>query len=968
MNFSHLHVHTDASKIDGLGAIDSQVVNGQNVPGLVEVAKHKGFEHLAITDHGTLSNTVSFVVTCKRFGVKPIVGLEGYLQDANEIFHITLLADGQKGFSNLVKLNNQAMLSDTRRPSFTLDELKKYSENVICLSGCPASPLQALDWKAARRIGLFLKNAFKDRFFAELMFVQNDFPSWERSIQISKDLKIPLVVTNDVHFSEKEKAYSSTILKRIKAPYLEYDSSQLWLATGDELVNRINQWGLTPYLTHLAEGMQNAYNIAERVESIVLDPTPSLPHIENADMELDRAVFYQLGEKIARPGDDVGWDLGRPFVGYPKEYDDRVDFELDTIKDMDFSSYFIILKDIIDYAKSKGIMIGPGRGSGAGSLILYLLGITDIDPLEYGLSFERFLNPQRKEMPDVDIDIPTSARQEILDYASEKWGAVPIATYGRYDEKSLIQEIVKVLGYSVSTKLAASAGGYDGDVTQNIIKEHPEFNTIYRDMFGQIRNASKHAGGVVIAKPDDDIPLERTKDDKLIAGWTEGHNRELSEAGLVKFDFLGLKALDILSILKKKHGNPEKPVDHSPIFDLFKTGNTTGIFQFDTRIMHNLSLDIQPDTFADLTAQVALKLPGPLNAGTTEHYVEYKVKPRTLHPFIDDILEETYGIICYQEQFMQLYARVTDGDLSEADFARKIIVKAKPGDVEWEYKYEKLKNNFISGCIKHSIPYALAVDIWNEIDTHSRYSFNKAHATSYAMISWNMAYYKYHYPADFYAALLTVHGDNPDKVEEYIFAAVQDGVEIVPPNVNHSTLGYESDGGKIYMALTSVKFLAEVAAQEIIDNRPYVEYDDFVSKVQKRKVNKRIKKGLYALNAFNGLSQNDGKHPKDVLGIDVEDFEDKTPNEIQQEYLGHIIPTKHLFELIRDCYEKGQKAGIIKDVEEKESKYGKFWRFNLLPRDSVWTRNDKLLQALTVGSLIAVSVSDYGKILQVHMK
>jgi len=943
VNFTHLHVHSDASQMDGLGAIASQTVEGKYIPGLVETAKNKGFKALGLTDHGTLANTVSFVVTCKQFGIKPIVGLEGYLQEADEIFHITLLADGKRGFSNLVKLNNEAMKSDTRRPSFTLDQLKKYNRDIICLSGCPASPLQILEWSEARQIGIFLKDTFQDRFFAEMMFVQRDFSSWERSLQIAIDLKIPLVVTNDVHFSSKEKAYSNTMLKKIKAPFLDYDSSLLWLATADELTQRLTDWGLNSYVEQFKGGIENAYQIGQKVKPIELNPAPSLPEIEDADRRFIELI-------------DLAY-LAKPELVENNEYEKRIDFELATIQDMDFSSYFIILKDIIDYAKSQGILIGPGRGSGVGSLILYLLGITDIDPIEYGLSFERFLNPQRKEMPDVDIDVPGNARQKIIDYAAKRWSAVPIATYGRYSEKALIQEIVKVLGYDVATKLAASAGGFNGEVTKSIREEQPGFDIIYRDMFGQIRNTSKHAGGIVITKPDDDVPLVRAQDGQLIAGWTEGQNKELSQAGLVKFDFLGIKALDILSILEKKHGKASKPIDHSPIFNLFKKGNVTGIFQFDTNIMRDLSLQIQPDTFNDLIAQVALKLPGPLNAGTTAHYIEYKQKPRLVHPLFDDILAKTYGIICYQEQFMSIYAKATDGDLSDADFARKVIVKANPGNATWEKQYTELKEKFVTGCANHGIDLVLANEIWNEINTHSRYSFNKAHATAYTMISWYMAYFKYYHTADFYAALLTVHGDNPDKVEEYVFSAVENGVEIVSPHVNISSMGYETNGNKIYMSLTSINYLADIAAKLIIENQPYNSFEEFVSRLPKSKVNKRVKKGLKAVGAFDGLTG-------DSSVLEIDDITETTDVAIQKAYLGYVIPTKALVKTIRDMNDRGKKAGIIKSVELKESKngFGDFWRFNLLPTGSVWSRNPKMAEYLSIGLLFAFDVTEYGKI------
>lgn len=943
--FCHLHVHTDGSMLDGLGRVDD----------LVKTAHNKGFTQLGITDHGTLLNTVAFISSCKEYNIKPIVGLEGYLNEAGEIFHLTLLSDGNKGFRNLVQLSNDAKRSETKRPSFTMQQLKQYSDGLIVLSGCPASPMQSLEWADARQIGLQLKSVFKERFFAELMFVQKDNPSWERSIQISKDLKIPLITTNDVHFHEKHHAQNHTVLKDLKSGgYLDYDSSELWLTTPDEMNERLANWGLSTYSKELNEGMINAYNLASGISVVKLDPTPSLPEIEDADKQLSRLAYWGLDEKIARPGNDVGWPLGRPIVGYSKEYDERIEYELDTIKTMGFSSYFLILKDVIDYARSNGVRVGPGRGSGCGSLVLYLLDCTEVDPIEHGLSFERFLNPNRKEMPDVDTDFDSQGRQLVIDYASKKWNALPIATYGRYEEKSLIRELLKYFEISKEIENEAAEYGVGGKAWHNETKNNPLIASSFDIMHGQIKQIGKHAGGVVIARKDDVLPLERAADGSLLVGWTEGQNKELTATGLVKFDFLGVTALDIVKRLEAKHGKAPMPTDNDPVFNLFKSGDTAGIFQFDTAIMHNLSLKMQPNNFNDLVAQVALKLPGPLNAGTTEHYIEYKQKPRKLHPIIDGVLEETYGIICYQEQFMQIYANVTDGNLADADFARKVIVKANPGNPEWERKFSELKTKFEAGCKKHGMKQILIDQIWSEITTHSRYSFNKSHAVAYTMISWAMAWFKYHHACDFYAALLST---KPDEAMEYIFHAVRKGIKIVPPDINQSTNEWISDGNTIYMPLSSVKSLGDVAANAIINARPFKNLEDFINRIPKKQCNKRIKKGLFALGAFDSiLDKSSNLNPIDILGIDA--ILETSIEAIQNAYLGYIIPTQELFSKIDKAALTNLRGGIVIDKIEKNNGYKPFVSFKLLPYGSVWSNDPRIMNAISIGDKLSFEVTD----------
>lgn len=925
-NFSHLHVHSDASKIDGLGPVNKLVLN----------AAQKSFKHLAITDHGTLANAIAFDDACKQYNVKPIQGLEGYLKEAGNTYHITLLADGNKGFDNLIKLNNMGIQNGGNRPTFTLQNLIDYQENVIILSGCPSSPMQELEWADAKSIAIKLKDVFQNRFFSELMFVVESLPSWERSLQLAKDLDLQLVLTNDVHYTEKSYAPVHKVLTNLKGGF-EYDDTYLWLATDVELTQRVKSFApeFSPYIS---EAMENAYNLADKLEIVQLAGEPKLPHVENADEQLNKMIFNGFAEKNKTTN----------------EYLDRANYEFDIIKSMDFSAYFLILKDIIDYARSIGVKIGPGRGSGVGSLVLYLLGITELDPIEHKLNFERFLNPKRIEYPDVDVDIDSLGRDEVIRYASEKYGGMPVATYGTYHEQSLIRELVKYFGGTSEDVNNAADEGINGKTFKRFVEQNSLIQLCYDAMDGQIKYAGKHAGGFIIT--DKTVPYEKDTNGNIIAGWTEGENKELAKAGIVKFDLLGVKALSVLKILENKYGRPPEPKDNDNVFSLFHTGNTTGIFQFSGSpgIIEYVK-KIKPTKFTDLVAINALYRPGALDAGTAQMYPEWKITPRKLHPLIDDILEDTYGVICFQEQFMALYARVTNGDLADADFARKVLVKNKVD------KLPELQENFINGCIKHGIDLDLANSIWSEVAAHSRYSFNRAHSAAYSYTAWQMTWFKYYYPVDYYAALLTIH---PEKSEEYIFSAVMDGIDIVMPDVNYSSEGYESDGNKIYMPLSAVYGLSENGTQAILEARPFSSLDDFVERVPKKKVNKRAKKGLYALGAFDNLI-NGHSLDEQLQVLSIDEVEEKTSETKQLKYLGYAIPTKSLMLNIQKCASMGMIAGVIVSKEDGKSKYnGKpFKRFRLMPNGFGWARG--LYEDLEIGQKVALRLDNYSKIVKV---
>lgn len=946
-NFSHLHVHTDASKIDGLGPVNK----------LVYAASQKGFKHLAITDHGTLANVIAFDSACKEYNVKPIIGLEGYITEAGNTYHITLLADGNKGFENIVNLNNIGVKSGHSKPVFTIQNLLDHSDNVIVLSGCPSSPLQELDWKDARRIAIKLKDTFQDRFFSELMFVVETLPSWERSIQLAQDLDLQLVLTNDVHYAEKEYAPVHKVLTNLKGGF-EYDDTHLWLAQPQDMIDRVNIFA-PEFSKYLIPAMENAYNLADKLSKVKLSSEPKLPHIPDSNTKLYSFTKTSLHNQF---NDDISSGIYDRF----EQYENRMYYELDTIKEMDFSAYFLILKDIIDYARSIGVKIGPGRGSGVGSLVLYLLGVTELDPIEHKLSFERFLNPKRVEMPDVDVDIDSDGRDLVIKYAAEKWGGIPVATYGDYNEKSLIRELIKYFGGTKEQSDNASDEGVDGKTFQSITAEKPLMRLCYDVMLGQIKYAGKHAGGIIIT--DQLVPFELDTNGNIMAGWSEGvETKELSKAGIVKFDLLGVKALSVLKILETKHGKAKEPTDDSPVWELFHTGKTTGVFQFSGSAgVIEYTKKVKPEKFDDLVAINALYRPGALDAGTAQMYPIWKTNPRKLHPVIDDILEDTYGVICFQEQFMSMYARVTDGDLADADFARKVIVKAPKNldlsnvaHIEWKKKYDELQEKFLTGCNNKSIDTSTAQGIWNEISAHSRYSFNRAHSAAYSYTAWQMAYFKYYHPVDYYAALLSIH---PENSEEYIFAAVMDGIDIVMPDINNSTENYESDGTKIYMPLSAVYGLSENGTQAILEAKPFTSLEDFTERVPKKKVNKRAKKGLYALGAFNSLVNGHSKEDQlNILGID--DVTETTDEMKQISYLGYTIPTKNLMQSIQNAARMGYIGGVIVEKIDKQSNYGKYKTYKLMPSGSVWARGK--YEDLEVGQKLAFKTSDNRKILMI---
>lgn len=936
--FTHLHNHSDGSTPisgDGLGTVEN----------LVKAAKAKGFEALALTDHGSLLNTPSFIHAANYHGIKPISGLEGYVEENGETFHLTILADGNEGFNSLTQLNNIAQNNyKHNRPNFKLTDLAKWNQGLIVLTGCISSPLQELDYSDAKQIGLFLKGVFGSRLFAEMMFVGLD-QHIERAIKLAEDLKLKIVVTNDCHFPNEGDSKAHSVLTSMHKGY-DYPSDYLFLANLSQLEARVN--AIAPnHKAYLEIGAKNAYLIGKKIKPVIFDNKLSLPIIKDVDF-----ILYNLIEDGIKK---------RGFVGNSEVFQ-RVNYEFKIISEMGFSSYFYILNDMVNYARSIGVKVGAGRGSGAGSLILYCLGITDINPLEFDLKFERFINPKRLDFPDVDIDYDSKGRNAVIEYAKQRWAGIPIATYSRYSPKSLINDLAKYFQISrEDTENVKNFGFDDNDnptkVYEDFVKDKPDFDECYSKIVNQIRHIGKHAGGIIIT--DKVVPMIKTankNNPQLVASWTEGlHAKEFSSMGIVKFDILGISSLDVLAALEAKHGVAPYPTDDSPVFDLFCNGDTLGIFQFaGSDGIVEFTKRIKPRKFIDLVAINALWRPGAMQ-GAAPHYQQFKENgQRKLHPLIDPILAETYGVICYQEQFMSIYAAVTDGDLGDADIARKILVKGqgKQNDPEWKAKLTELESKFLDGCQNKAIPKKTANLIWKEIQSHSGYSFNKSHAVAYTMLSWQLAWLKYHFRADFYAASLSV---DEEKSQDYLFDVIKAGIEVVSPDINTSTDEYVSDGKRIYMPLTAIKGISDAAYDAILIQKPYTSYMDFINKVPKKKVNKRGKKALFALGAFKDFTD-------DFKVLDIDEIQQKTLSEIQAEYLGFALPTQEFFKAVAKAQTKGLIAGVITKIEEKETKirHRKYVRYHLYPSTRP-VRSYRVLD-LPIGKQVQfkVNTNDYG--------
>jgi DNA polymerase-3 subunit alpha len=771
----------------------------------------------------------------------------------------------------------------------------------------------------------------------------SDADNHSQALKLAEYLNLKVVITNDTHFAMKEQAPIHTVLTQIKAGF-EYNSGSLYLKTREEMMMAATKFVSS---SKADEWLSRAFMIGEKIGRVDLHANQSLPVVERAFSEIQEIVM----PKAIMLGPD---------------YVTRAKYELDIIEKMGFSTYFAILHDVVRYAKTSNVRVGPGRGSGAGSLVLYLLQITTVDPLQYDLPFERFLNPERKGMPDVDTDFDTEGRSRVLEYARTKWGAIPIATFSHYQHKQLVHDLSKHFRIPRDVDESASEKGPESAEFLELHDKNFEFGHAYDTIIGQIRHKGKHAGGSIITNTV--VPIERTSGGELVVSWTEGERGELSYAGVVKYDFLGVSALSILKALEKEYGcHAAEPTTGSPVFQLFREGRLNGIFQFSgSDGIRSLTMKLEPTAFDDLVAINALYRPGALDVGATESYPEWKKTPRKVHPLIKDILEPTYGAIVYQEQVMAIYAKMTGGTLGAADDARRVIVKSKETDPTWVAKFTKLKMDFVEGCVHQGLATKEATELWTELAAHSRYSFNKAHSVSYAMIAWEMAWWKFYHPASFYAAYMNV--DSTD-AQSILVAAIKDGIKLSLPNINKSDGDYIAHGDTIYLPLSSIKFVSTNAVLDIVEARKrggdFLSGEDFMKRTTKKAVRAQARKGLYMMRAFNGLKASlkdlaieDGEVLPAGIGVS---------NETLLKHMGFIIPSKEDLDRIETLKDSGWKAGIIGEIVDKVSRYGPYKVFKLVPDGIFWARTAEMSLKLAIGDVVKAKCSaSTGKAMKVQ--
>lgn len=875
-DFVHLHVHTGYSLLDGMCRISD----------LVKKAKEYKMPALAITDHGNMFGAIEFYNTAISEGIKPIIGSEMYLapgsrkekkieRGGTNYYHMTLLCKNEKGYKNLMKLSSIGYLEGFYyRPRIDKEILREYSEGLIALSGCLKGEisqkiLQDREDEALRVAGDFEAIFGKGNFYLELM----DFSLPEQKkvneamIRISKELDIPWVVTNDVHYIQKEHSVAHDALLCIQTGSLLQEEKRLRFST-DEFYFKSPQ-EMKKIFADYPESWKNTIEIAEKCNLQLEFGKFHLPHFpvpegETLDSYLAKYCYEGLKQKLSDADEKV------------KE---RLEHELAVIKSMGFSGYFLIVHDFINFARHEKIAIGPGRGSTAGSLVAFCLGITEINPLKYGLFFERFLNPGRKKMPDIDIDFSDTRRNEVINYVTNKYGkdkVTQIITFGTMAARAVIRDVGRVLDmpYSEVDQIAkripflghftlAEAVKKDSEL-KNFQDKYPALFQISKTLEGLPRHASTHAAGVVIAKEPltEYTPLYQVSEGEIL---TQYSMDILDKIGLLKMDLLGLKTLSLLDntveIIKLTKGKDidlvNLPLDDAPTYKLLQAAKTIGVFQLESEGMRELIKKMHPDSFKDLIALLALYRPGPLGGGQVDVFVKRKSGKEAIdypHPSLKPILGETYGIILYQEQVMQIASEIANFSLADADDLRAAMGKKIP-----EVMDEK-RAQFVKGAKKNGISEAKANKIFDYMAYFAGYGFNKAHSTAYAFVSYRTAYLKANFLLEFMAALLNSEKANRDKMAVIMNECNEMNIKVSQPDINESFINFTVVEDSIRFGLLAVKNVGEQAVQEIITTREekgkFVSMIDFLERMEARKVTKKVIESLIKCGAFDCIDKN----------------------------------------------------------------------------------------------------------------
>lgn len=928
MAFTHLHVHTEYSLLDGSNKIKEYVKR----------VKELGMDSAAITDHGVMYGVIDFYKAAKEAGIRPIIGCEVYVAPNSRFdkeltggedryYHLVLLAENNQGYANLMKIVSRGFTEGYYyKPRVDMEVLREYHEGIIALSACLAGEVARYIQKGlideAKKAALRYRDCFGEgNYFLELQ--DHGIPAQQTVnaalLQISKELNIPLVATNDVHYTYREDEKPHDILLCIQTgkkladeDRMRYEGGQYYVKSEEEMK------GLFPYAW---EAVENTQRIAERCNVEIEFGVTKLPKYEVPEgydswSYLNRLCYDGLHERY-------GADENAPAGHTGLSLKERLQYELDTIRTMGYVDYFLIVWDFINYARQNDIMVGPGRGSAAGSIVAYCLKITNIDPIRYDLLFERFLNPERVSMPDIDIDFCFERRQEVIDYVGRKYGqdkVVQIVTFGTMAAKGVIRDVGRVmdLPYAYVDGIAKMIPNELNITIDRALTINPEFRKLYESddqvhelidmckrLEGLPRHTSMHAAGVVICqKPADEfVPLSRGADGSITTQFTM---TTIEELGLLKMDFLGLRTLTVIQnavkLIEKSTGE-RIDIDHidyndKKVFDSIGTGKTEGVFQLESGGMKNFMKELKPQNLEDVIAGISLYRPGPMDF--IPKYIKGKNNPQDITyacPQLEPILEATYGCIVYQEQVMQIVRELGGYTLGRSDLVRRAMSKKKQAVMEKE------RNNFIygneeegvPGCIRRGIDEQVAGHIYGEMMDFAKYAFNKSHAACYAVVAYQTAFLKYYHPVEFMAALMTSVIDNSGKVSEYILTCRAMGIRILPPDINAGEAGFSVDDGAIRYALTAIKNVGRPIIDSITGERrahgPFTNLQDFISRMADSDLNKRAIEHFIKAGALDSL----GGTRKQFMSIYI-----RVADSVQQNKKNNMAGQMSLFDLVSE--------------------------------------------------------------------
>ena len=883
MNFAHLHVHTEYSLLDGSNKIKEYVSR----------VKELGMTAAAITDHGVMFGIIEFYRAARAAGINPVLGCEVYVapvsrfdkeavgRDEDRYYHLVLLAENNTGYSNLMKIVSRGFTEGYYyKPRVDYEVLETYHEGIIALSACLAGEVQKNLLRGlydeGRKAALRYESIFgKGNFFLELQ--DHGIPEQsivnQQLLRLSEETGIELVATNDVHYTYAEDEKPHDILLCLQTgkklddeDRMRYEGGQYYVKSKEEMAE------LFPYAL---QALENTQKIADRCHVEIEFGVTKLPKFDVPDgytswEYLNKLCFDGLKSRYGEPG---------------QELVDRLNYELGVIKNMGYVDYFLIVWDFIHFARENGIMVGPGRGSAAGSIVSYTLGITNIDPIRYQLLFERFLNPERVSMPDIDVDFCFERRQEVIDYVVRKYGkdqVAQIVTFGTLQARGVIRDVGRVmdLPYAFVDSISKMVPKELNITLDKALKMNPELKKMYDEnpevkelidmskrLEGLPRHTSMHAAGVVICQKsvDEFVPLALGADNTVVTQFTM---TTLEELGLLKMDFLGLRTLtviqDAINLVEQSTGEriiPEKlDYNDKKVLDLLGSGKTDGIFQLESAGMKSFMKELKPQSLEDIIAGISLYRPGPMDF--IPQYIKGKNNPGAITydcPQLEPILEPTYGCIVYQEQVMQIVRDLAGYTLGRSDLLRRAMSKKKADVMQKErqnFVYGNPEEN-VPGCVANGIPEEIANKIYNEMIDFAKYAFNKSHAAAYAVVAYQTAYLKYYHPVEYMAALMTSVIDNPGKVAEYIYSCRQMGIKILPPDINRGVGNFSVDNGNIRYGLAAIKSIGKPVIESIIEERrlrgEFKNLKDFIERLSSKEVNKRTVESFIKSGAFDSL-------------------------------------------------------------------------------------------------------------------